>query len=425
MNKKAKEILERTKKVIPRCAQTMSKSHYMWVMNDHFPIFAERQDGCVMTSVDGDNFIDIMGSLGPSILGQNDEDVNKAIIDAVNKGVLFSLPSTLETELAEFLVDIIPCAEMVKFCKNGSDATMAAIRVSRSLSKSDNILMVKGGYHGISDAFCAVSSINRGMPGDMKKFVDMFEYNNVEDLESKLSNKKYACVIMEPVSLEAPNEGFLQKVRELCDKYKTILVWDEMITFPRLALGGAQEYYGIVPDIATIGKAMGNGPSVAAIVGKKEHMQGFNDIFFSATFFGEHLGLAASLATLKKLRNNRNKVYDHIWKQSDRFKKEFESYCKNIGINAHMAGLSPRMNVVFDYEDAVGIRDIWHQEMIKRGVFIGIQIYITYAVKEYHMDKIIASMKETLDIVKLAIDNGVDNYLDGPRSMEIFKRERK
>lgn len=420
-NIKAKELLNKAITLMPRACQTMSKCYMMWVLNDVFPIYAESQDGCIMTSVDGDKFIDMMGALGPNFVSQ--KIVNKAILEQLKKGIAFSLSTPLEVELATLVKECVPCAEMMRFCKNGSDAVTAAIRIARSYTKKEHLLMAKGGYHGWSDQFCAVSERDYGMPKIFKEYVDTFTYNDAIDLEEKLKIGKYAAVIMEPTSLEEPKKGFLEKVRELCTQYGALLIFDEMITCFRWALGGAQEYYGVIPDITTMGKAVGGGMPLAFVAGKREYMMELEQVFFSATYFGEALSFASGIATIKELKKNKDKIYKHVWRQGKRFKREFDSKCKELEINACVLGMAPRMNLKFNYEDAIGVRDLFHQEMIRRGVFMGIQIYVTWATKKKHIDKVIQAMNESLEVVADAVHNNkLDFYLDGKRSMQIFKR---
>lgn len=421
-NNKAKELLKRSLKVTPRATQTMSKGFQMWLLDEHFPIFIESGSGCLIKSFDGEEFIDTMGSLGPTILGHCDRDVDKAIKEQLKKGITYSLPSPLETELAELLCEVIPCCEMVRFCKNGSDAVSAAIRMCRAYMKKDYILRPKGSYSGWSDSVACATERNYGIPKMLAEFVKEFDYNDLEDLENKLKTGIYACVLMEPVSLEAPKEGYLRGVRDLCDKYDTILVFDEMITGFRWALGGAQEYHGAIPDLACFGKAVANGMPLSFVCGKSEYMNALEYVFFSATFFGEALSFAAGIATIKKMQ--KKGIFKHIWTQGNRVKRTFTKYCRDFGIDAEAIGEPPRLNFKFNYDDSIAVRDLFHKEMIKRGIFIGIQFYVTWATKKKHIDKVLEAMKESLEIVSHAVkEQKLDEYLGGQRSMVIFKRQ--
>lgn len=421
-NIKAKELLEETLKYIPRATQTLSKCYNMWVMGDHFPVFAESQSGCELTSVDGDVFIDLMGGLGPNFLDY--KLIKKDIIAQLNKGICFSLPTELELKLAKLICEVYPGAEMVKFGKNGSDVTSAAIRCARSYSKKDYILSASGHYHGWSDQFASASERNAGFPSEFGKYVERFEYNNLKDAELKISSGKYACVIVEPVSLTEPNKGFLQGIRDLCDKYNTIFVLDELITGFRFSLGGASEYFGVIPDLATFGKAISSGFPLSAVCGKAKYMKEFETIFFSGTYLGDALSLQAGISTIEYLKKHKDSVYSHVWRNGNKFKRHFKNTCKRLGIEAEAVGMAPRINVKFNYDDPVAVRDLWHQEMIKNGVFTGIQIYITPMIKSKNMKKILNAMEKSLEVVSKAIkENNVEKYLDGEKSVVIFKRQ--
>ena len=396
----------------------------MWVVDVVFPIFADSSDDCVMTSVDGDKFIDIFGGLGTNFFPASHKAVQKAIIKQVKKGINFSLPTALETELAELLCEIYPCCEQVKFAKNGSDAVSAAIRVARSYAGKDYILTILSGYHGWSDSVAAASQRNGGIPNMLNELVDKIPYNNLDALEEALKTQKYACLLMEPVAFEEPHEGYLQGVRALCNRYKTMLIFDEVVTGNRWALGGAQEYYGVVPDIATIGKGMGAGTPISAIIGKEEYMKEFHHIFFSATYFGEAISLVASIATLKELRKHEKKVYNHVWTQGNRIKEIFNSTCKKLKLDAHTIGMAPRITFEFNCEDEVGARDLFLQQMIHRGIFSGVAILVGWNTKKKHIDKVVKAMQESLEIVARAVETDtIDDYLGGQRSMVIFRRE--
>lgn len=427
MNDRVNNLISRAQSLFTSVGtQTMSKSHLMWVHDGDFdfPGFVESGSGCIMHCSNGKDYINFMGNLGAGILEYNDQDVRRALRGQIDKGLIFSLPSVIEIELGELIREIIPNAEMMRFCKNGSDATSAAIRIARSVRGKDHILMPRTGYAGWSDQFCAVSARDYGMPKDFKQFVTFFEYNDPDQLECLMKAGKYAAVIMEPVSIEEPKPGYLKQVRELCDRYGIILIFDEMVTGFRFALGGCQELYDVQADLVCYGKAMSNGTSMACVAGRKEYIKELENVFFSATNFGNALDIAGSIATIKKLREQKDKIYPHIWKQGKRFKDMFNGTCKEMGIDACVVGMEPRMNLRFNHEDSAGLRDLFHQEMIKRGVFVGIQIYATWAIKKRHMDKILDATKDCISVVAHAIaDGAIDKYLEGERSMQIFRRQ--
>ena len=298
---KTAALYARALETIPLASQTFSKS-VMSTVEGAAPLFLERGDGARAWDVDGNAYIDYVLGLLPIVLGYRDVDVDGAIRAQLDKGISFSLATSLEPDLAERLVEIIPCAEMVRFGKNGSDATSAAIRLARAHTGRDKIAIC--GYHGWHDWYIGTTARHLGVPDAVRALSAIFRYNDADSLETLLKQgpDAFAAVILEPAGLEAPQPGFLEAVRSLCDRYGVVLVFDEIVTGFRIHLGGAQAVYGVTPDLASFGKAMGNGMPISAIVGRRDIMLRMNDIFFSGTFGGEALSLAASIATIDKLR---------------------------------------------------------------------------------------------------------------------------
>jgi len=298
---KTTALYRRALATIPLASQTFSKS-VMSTVEGAAPLFLDRGDGARVWDVDGNGYIDYVLGLLPVVLGYRDPDVDAAIRGQLEKGISFSLATPLEAELAERLVELIPCAEMVRFGKNGSDATTAAIRLARAHTGRDKIAIC--GYHGWHDWYIGTTARHLGVPQAVRDLSVTFPFNDAEVLETLLKREPdaFAAVILEPVGLEAPTPGFLEGVRALCDRYGVVLVFDEIITGFRIHLGGAQAVHGVRPDLACFGKAMGNGMPISAIVGRRDIMMRMNDIFFSGTFGGETLSLAASIATIDKLK---------------------------------------------------------------------------------------------------------------------------
>lgn len=420
--KESIKLWERGIKLMPRGTQTMSKSPNQYVFGVH-PMYLDEGDGCRVKDVDGNWYIDHPCALGPIILGYNHKRTIDAVESQLRKGITFSLMSPLEVELAEILTEVIPCAEQVRYAKNGSDVTSIAVRVARSYTGKESILTPNGHYHGWHDFFAAVVRPH-GVPECLKDLVEHFEYNDSNSLEEKLKLRKFAAVIMEPVSLEEPKNGFLEEVRRLCTKYNTVLIFDEMITGFRWALGGAQEYYNVTPDLATFGKAIANGMPLSVLAGKTEFMKELDHVFFSSTFGGEACSIAAAIATVNEMIESDGEIFRHIWEQGGRVRNAFNEYAANIGVDCKMIGCAPRHNIVFNHNDASGLKDIFHQETIRNGVLIGTQIYTTWAHKSEDIGVTIGAMIKGLDAVKIAIDSGdIDACIDGDRSDAIFKRD--
>jgi glutamate-1-semialdehyde 2,1-aminomutase len=315
---KSDALFERASAVIPLASQTFSKSH-MQFARGAAPLFLERGDGCRVWDVDGNEYLDFIMGLLPVVLGYRDPDVDNAIREQLDRGISFSLATDLETRLAERLIELIPCAEMVRYGKNGSDATSAAVRLARAYTGRDRIACC--GYHGWHDWYIGTTTRDLGVPRAVGALTSSFPFNNASALEEMLASdpQGFAAIILEPMEFEVPDPEFLQRVRDAADRYKVVLIFDEIVTGFRLDLGGAQTYFGVTPDLASFGKAMGNGMPISAVVGRREIMARMEDIFFSGTFGGEALSLAASLATLDKLEKTNGIARMHAfgadWRQ--------------------------------------------------------------------------------------------------------------
>jgi glutamate-1-semialdehyde 2,1-aminomutase len=295
-------LYERALKTIPLASQTFSKAAQQYV-GGVSPLFVDRGDGCRVWDVDGNEYIDFVLGLLPVVLGYRDVEVDDAIRAQLDKGISFSLATELETELAERLVRLIPCAEKVRFGKNGSDATLAATRLARAHTGRDKIAMC--GYHGWHDWSIGTTTRNLGIPKAVQDLTVTFPFNSLDALDVlfKAQSGQIAAVIMEPASIVDPEPGYLAAVKELANKNGALLIFDEIVTGFRAGMGGAQSRYGVTPDLASFGKALGNGMPISAVVGRADVMDLMEEIFFSATFGGEALSLAAAIATLDKLEN--------------------------------------------------------------------------------------------------------------------------
>ena len=285
---------------MPGCAQTFSKGPQLFVQNVA-PNFLARAEGAFVWDVDGNRYIDWINGLGTIVLGHCNPVVDETVRAQMKRGMSFSLPSTLEVELSEQLCKLIPCAEMVRFGKNGSDVTSAAVRIARAITRRDKVACC--GYHGWQDWYIGSTSRSLGVPEAVRQLTIPFPYNNLDALSQVFKEHKngIACVIMEPLAFDMPQEGYLEEVKTLCRRNGALLVFDEVVTGFRVALAGAQEYFGVTPDLACFGKGMANGYPLSAIVGRAEIMSNFTEVFFSFTHGGEALSLAAGLATIQEM----------------------------------------------------------------------------------------------------------------------------
>ena len=292
--------LSRALHSIPVGSQTFSKSYLGWVMGQA-PIYSKSGSGAIITDIDGNDYIDYMMGLLPVVLGHADPFVDAAVVRQLSSGISLSLSGEIEVELAEKLVSLIPCAEMVRYGKNGSDATTAAVRLARAHTGRDKIIVC--GYHGWHDWYIGTTAKHLGVPASVRDLSLTFPFNDADALADLLKrhDSDIAALVIEPTGKAVPQPGFLEEVRRLCDHYGVILVFDEVISGFRIDMGGAQAYYNVTPDLAAFGKAMANGYPLSALVGKREIMSKMEDIFFSATFGGELSSIAAAIATISKL----------------------------------------------------------------------------------------------------------------------------
>ena len=294
-------MLSRALRTIPLGSQTFSKSKTQYPFGVS-PYFIARAKGSRTWDVDGNEYVDFVNSLCAVTLGYCDPDVDGAVRAQLESGVIFSLPHELEMQVAEEISKVVPSAEMVRFGKNGSDATAGAIRLARAYTSRDRVAVC--GYHGWQDWYIGSTLRNAGVPLATQQLTHTFRYNDVVSLQELLEKfpQQFAAVILEPMNVEFPRPGFLEEVKELTHRHGALLVFDETITGFRYHVGGAQALFGVTPDLSTFGKGLANGYPVSAVAGRRDVMKLMEEIFFSFTFGGETLSLAAALATLQKLQ---------------------------------------------------------------------------------------------------------------------------
>lgn len=403
-------------RLMPRGTQTMSKCPDQFV-EGVYPKFASYAKGTRIYSNSSESYLDYMCALGPVILGYNHERTNNAISRQLEKGIIFSLPTLLEQQLSQLICDVVPSAEQVRFAKNGTDANLAAVRIARSATGREHI--AKCGYHGWGD-WHAITIRPYGVPSSLRDIVHEFQYNDLESLETILKQHPVAGVILEPQALTAPQPGFLEGCRRLCDQYDALLIFDEVVTGFRWSLGGAQERFGVMPDLTCLGKAIANGMPLSAIVGKAKYMSELNNAFFSMTFGGECLSLAAAIETINELKE---KDYAHIWNLGSMFEEGMSYLAKKHDLDINFAGSGPRHNLTFanSYADSSGMKDLFYQEMVKQRILFSNVLYINFAHSESDIQETIVAADKAFGIVKENQDN-IDSVLLGTRSVSIFRK---
>tara|TARA_B100001063_G_C16737768_1_gene542973 strand:+ start:13 stop:1287 length:1275 start_codon:yes stop_codon:yes gene_type:complete len=405
MYKKSEKLLERALKSIPLGSQTFSKSLTQYPRGAS-PFFIEKGKGAKVWDVDGNEYIDFINSLAAVTIGYCDKDIDRAVQNQMKNGITFSLPHMLEMEVAEKLIEIIPSAEKVRFAKNGTDATTAAIRMARAYTGKDHIAIC--GYHGWQDWYIGSTSRDLGVPQDTKNLTHKFEYNNLSSLENIFNLHDIACVILEPMNIEFPEGNFLNKVKELTHNNNAILVFDETITGFRFSLGGAQEFFDVTPDLSTFGKGMANGYPLSAVVGSNEIMQKAEDIFFSGTFAGETLSLAAASKIIDKYK--KAKVIEHISEIGNYLLKNLNQLIEDKALNnIFFTSGHPSWSFLQTKEQEryslLEIKTFFLQEMFKRGILTLGSHNISFSHSKEMVDHLIEVYEEVLPIIEKNLNN--------------------
>ena len=401
-------MLKRAESVIPGGTQTFSKSRTQYP-TPAAPLYVTHGRGSRVWDVDGNEYVDLVCGLLPVVLGYCDSDVDRAVRDQLCAGITFSLAHELEIEVAERLVELIPCAEAARFGKNGSDATAAAIRLARAFTGRDRVAVC--GYHGWQDWYIGATTRNKGVPRCVGELTSVVPYNDIRALYSLLMRYpgEFAAVILEPVGVQEPQVGYLGELRELVHGHGTLLIFDEVITGFRISLGGAQRYYGVTPDLSAFGKGMGNGMPISAITGRGAVMKEMEEIFFSGTFGGETLSLAAAVAVMDKMR--REPVIETLWRQGKKLATGAREAIEKAGLDDVMSvkGLPPWTVVCFkDHPEARrdAIKTVFVREMLKRGVLISGSHNISYSLTDDDVSTVLLAYDGALSILSNEMRTG-------------------
>ncbi|HOI30331.1 MAG TPA: aminotransferase class III-fold pyridoxal phosphate-dependent enzyme [Melioribacteraceae bacterium] len=415
------KLYNRALGLIPSVTQTLAKGPSQWI-NGVAPKYLVKGKGSHVWDADGNEYIDYMMGVGPLSLGYSYPKVDDAIKKQLEDGITFSMMHPLEVEVAEMIRDVIPNAEAVRYSKTGADATSAAVRLSRAFTGKNKILCC--GYHGWHDWYIAVTARNLGIPEAVQAISYTFNYNDIDSVKNSIDND-VAAVILEPVVFQEPKDNFLHKLADLCKEKNVILIFDEMWTGFRMALGGAQEYFGIVPDLATYSKAVANGMPISILAGKKEIMKlADEDIFFYTTFGGEALSLAAAKATIEELRERNVPLF--LDKQGAKLKNGYNSIAQKLGIDFTRAiGYNWRSMATFDEKagDPLIQKSLMQQEMIKRGVLWQGFHNMSFSHSDNDVDYTLKALEESLVILKRAVEqNRLKELLRGEPVQPVFRK---
>ena len=367
------------------------------------PIYFERGEGAYLFDVDGNAYIDYVGSWGPMILGHSNPFIVDAVRTELDKGLGFGAPTEIETSLAKKICQLMPSIELVRMVNSGTEATMSAIRLARGYTKRDKIVKFEGCYHGHSDSLLVKAGsgaltlgvpTSLGVPSDLAKHTLTLEYNNLDSVKVLFSKmgEEVGCVIVEPVAGNMncipPKEGFLQGLRKLCDDYGSVLIFDEVMTGFRVALGGAQSYYRVKPDLTTLGKVIGGGLPVAAFGGRNEIMSQIaplGPIYQAGTLSGNPLSMASGLAMLSILEED-DSFYQNLSDNTEYLVNGIVAAANTSNVSMTVNNVGGMFGLFFSSEEKVtnfsqaSNCDIelfkkFYKSMIKQGVYFAPSAY--------------------------------------------------
>ncbi len=415
------KLYARATGLVPAYTQTLAKGPGQFVKGVA-PKYVKRGNGSHVWDVDGNEYIDYLMAIGPLVLGYCYDKVDAAIKAQLADGITFSQMHPLEVEVAELIREVVPNADMVRYSKTGCDVTTAAVRLARAYTGREKVLCC--GYHGWHDWYIAVTDRNKGIPKAAQDLTFTFNYNDIQSVIDSIDHET-ACVILEPMVFELPKDDFLHKLRKVCDEYGALLVFDEMWTGFRMAVGGAQEYFKVDADLACFSKAIANGMPIGVVCGRKEIMQLCEkDVFFFTTFGGEALSLAATKATIEELREKN--VPLQLAAQGKKLKDGYNAIARELGIDyTACSGHDVRTIITFDAKagNPLEMKSLVQQEMIKRGVLWGGFHNMSFSHSDADIAHTLDAYREVLAMLKKAVDEkNVKGYLKGEPVEPVFRK---
>jgi len=418
---KSDELYKIALDLIPATTQTLAKGPQQNVKGIA-PKYLEKGKGSHVWDVDGNEYIDFNMGIGPLSLGYAYPKIDNAIKKQLKDGITFSLMHPLEVEVAKLINEVVPNAESVRYSKTGADVTTAAIRVARAYTGREKVLCC--GYHGWHDWYISVTDKNNGIPKAINDLTFTINYNDIQSVKDAIDSD-IAAIILEPFVFEPPKDNFLQELRKLCDDNGILLIFDEMWTGFRIALGGAQEYFGVKADMATFSKAVANGMPLSILTGRKEVMKVLDeDVFFYTTFGGEALSLAAAIATIEELRDKNVPTY--LAAQGKKLKDGYNQIANDLGMDfTKCIGYECRSLITFDANagNPLEIKALVQQEMIKRGILWGGFHNMCFSHTNVDVEYTLKVYREVLPILKKAVDeNNVMKYLNGEPVAPVFRK---
>lgn len=422
----SEKLFERAKKVIPGGVNSPVRA---FGSIGSTPRFISKASGARMWDEDGNEYIDYIGSWGPMILGHNNEVVRESVIKACENGLSYGAATKLEVEMAELICSIVPSIEQVRMVNSGTEAVMSAIRTARGYTNRKKIVKFTGCYHGHSDGLLVKAgsgAMTQGVPDSLgvpegyTKETLTADYNSISSVEQLFSEygDDIACVIVEPVAANMgvvlPKEGFLEALREICDKNGSLLIFDEVITGFRLQIDGAQGYFGVKPDLTTFGKIIGAGMPVGAYGGRLDIMQmvaPIGGVYQAGTLSGNPVAMAAGITQLTILKNH-PEYYRKLNDSSDRFFEKMQSIVEQLGFGYHINHIGSIGSLFFtdcevtDYESAktsdTSKYAKYCNSMLDRGIYIAPAQFEAMFVSMAHSEE---DLQKTLEAVKVSLEN--------------------
>jgi glutamate-1-semialdehyde 2,1-aminomutase len=421
---KSKALFEKAVKIIPGGVNSPVRACRSVGMD---PIFIDRAQGCNLFDADGNEYIDYVGSWGPMILGHRPLAIIRALSHVLNRGISYGAPTDLEVKLAGMVVDAVPSIEMVRMVNSGTEATMSAIRLARGFTGRDMIIKFDGCYHGHADTLLVTAGSgiatlgipgSPGVPQECVKYTISVPYNDIEKITEVMEQhgNEVACIIVEPVAgnmgLVVPVQGFLETLRELTRKHNSLLIFDEVMTGFRVAFGGAQSLYKIIPDLTCLGKIIGGGLPVGAYGGKKEIMSKIapqGDIYQAGTLSGNSVAMAAGIATLEQIKSPG--TYERLEEKSGRLANGLRKIAEKAGVPVFLNRVGSMLGMFFTDQKVNNFDDAktsnlqkftaYYQGMLERGIYLAPSqfeaFFLSTAHETKHIEKTLEAAQEVFD----------------------------
>ena len=432
-NKTGPKLWNRAKGIIPGGNMLLSKRSEMFLPN-HWPSYFSKAKGCHIWDLDGNKFTDmsIMG-IGTNILGYAHPKVDEAVQKIVQLGNMSTLNCPEEVYLAEELINLHPWAEMVRFARAGGEADAIAIRIARAATSRETVAIC--GYHGWHDWYLATnikgsSSLEEhllpgldpnGVPKGLMNSVKPFSFNKLDQLENIIANNNLAAVIMEVQRSAPPEEGFLKSVRDLCSKNGIVLIFDECTSGFRETCGGLHLKYGVDPDMAMFGKALGNGYAITAIIGKRSIMEAAQNTFISSTFWTERIGPSAALKTIEIMKEE--KSWEYITNQGIKLRKYWEQIAHDNNLTLEIFGLPALSGFRIKSENFLKYKTFMTQEFLKRNFLASNLCYLCTHHEDKIIERYIDILNEIFEVISECEEGRkIDELLEGPICHDGFKR---